>query len=370
MKLIDKYILWSFLRNLAFGILCFVIVFILVDLFENIDKFIDRKLSGQDIAQYYLYFIPEIVKLITPVGMLLATLFTTARFNSLSEMTAMNSAGISIYRYLLPLLLAGVVVTAGSVYFNGWIVPYSNTEKIRIERDKIGKHKTPGIIANLSIQDSSNRVLTIRNYNEVQKAGENASIQTFKDDRLSQLASRIDSRRISWDSISRSWILSDVSLRTFDSSGLKTYTSIAVMDNSGNSESPPLRVTPDKINIKQKNPDELILSDLGNLINEMRNSGQDVSRAEVDYYSKISFPFANLIVIIFGVSLSLNQRKGSAAVQFGISILITFLYLGFVKISQTFGYNGEINPILTAWLANILFLSIGIYNFLRTGLRS
>ncbi|MBX7042610.1 MAG: LptF/LptG family permease [Ignavibacteria bacterium] len=368
--MIDKYILTSFLRNLAFGIFCFVIVFILVDLFENIDKFIDRNLTGPDIAQYYLYFIPEIVKLITPVGMLLATLFTTARFNSLSEMTAMNSAGISIYRYLLPLLIVGVFVTAGSIYFNGWIVPYSNTEKIRIEKEKIGKHKSPGIIPNLSIQDSVNRILTIRNYNENQRAGENASIQIFTDDRLSILSTRIDSRRINWDSSRKSWILTDVTERSFDSAGLNSFISKKELGNSANPEWVPVRITPDRINIKQKNPDELILSDLRDLITEMRNSGQDVSRAEVDYYSKISFPFANLIVIIFGVSLSLNQRKGSAAVQFGISILITFLYLGFVKISQTFGYNGEMDPVLTAWLANILFLALGIYNFLRTGLRS
>jgi hypothetical protein len=42
------------------------------------------------------------------------------------------------------------------------------------------------------------------------------------------------------------------------------------------------------------------------------------------------------------------------------------LYLsGFIKVSQTFGYNGERSPILTAWLANITFFPYCVTNLLR-----
>ena len=91
----------------------------------------------------------------------------------------------------------------------------------------------------------------------------------------------------------------------------------------------------------------------------------DAAKEKVDYYSTISFPFANLITIIFGVSITSNRRKGGAALHFGISLIVSFLYLGFVKISQVFGYNGDVNPILTAWLANITFLGVSLFNFYR-----
>lgn len=370
MKLIDRYILSSFIKNLLFGILCFVIIFILVDLFENIDKFIDKNLSTGHIITYYAYFIPEIIKLMVPVAMLLATLFTTGRFNSLSEMTAINSAGISIYRYSLPLLLFGLAFTAASVYFNGWIVPYSNQEKIRIEREQIGKHKTAAIISNFSIQDNEDRILNIKNYSPADRSGESSSLQIFTDRNLSALKIRYDSKRIKWDSLNNQWNLSDVAIRDFDSLGLSGFRFQDTLQIGAASLPVNLKLTPDMVNIKQKSPDELVLTELKNLIDEMKLSGQDVTRAEVDYYSKISFPFANIIVIIFGVSLSLNQRKGSAAVQFGVSILVTFIYLGFVKISQTFGYNGEISPVITAWIANALFFFLGVFNFLRINLRS
>ena len=370
MKLIDRYILTAFIRNFLFGLLCFVVIFILVDLFENLDKFIDKKLSFPEVVAYYAFFIPEIIKLITPVSVLLSTLFTTSRFISLSELTSMSSAGISIYRYSLPLLAAGFLITAAAVYFNGWVVPYSNAEKYRLEREKLGKHLTTGIFQNLSMQVSPTTIFTIRNYSETEKKGESASLQVFTDNSLSELTERYDADRARWDSVRKAWIFSNVTTRKFDSAGLTSYAFNSELEEGSIIPDKRISLTPEKISIKQKSPDELVVSELRSYIDEMKFSGQNVTKAEVDYYSKTAFPFANIIVIIFGVSLSLNQRKGSAALQFGISILVTFLYLGFIKISQTFGYNGEIPPLLTAWLANILFLSIGILNFVRLNLKN
>ncbi|MCE1166130.1 MAG: LptF/LptG family permease, partial [Bacteroidetes bacterium] len=116
---------------------------------------------------------------------------------------------------------------------------------------------------------------------------------------------------------------------------------------------------------KQLKPEELVLSEFKEFIDNLEASGQDVSKEKVDYYSIISFPFANIITIIFGVSISSNRRKGGAALHFGVSLIVSFIYLGFVKISQVFGYNGDLNPIITAWLANILFFTVSAVNFYR-----
>jgi lipopolysaccharide export system permease protein len=285
-------------------------------------------------------------------------------------MTAINSAGVSIYRYSLPILLLGIFITIFSIYFNGWVVPYSNAAKLQIEREQIGKNKTPGVIQNLSIQDSENQILTIRSYNEIEKTGETVSLQIFEDKEFTNLKERYDANRITWDNNRLQWLFKNVTIRSFDSTGLRAFSISDSLYEDQLGSSGNIFITPERINIKQKKPDELVLTELRTFIDEMKNSGQDVTRAEVDYYSKLSFPFANIVVIIFGVSLSLNQRKGSAALQFGISILVTFIYLGFIKISQTFGYNGDIDPMLTAWIANIIFFLIGVVNFLSMNLKS
>jgi len=365
LKLIDRYILKHFIQNLFFGLICFLVIFILVDLFENLDRFIDKKISLILGIQYYLYFIPEILKLVTPVAVLLSSLFTASRFVNYSELTAMKSAGISIYRYLLPIMLFGILLTGFSVYFNGWIVPKANNKKLMLERFYLGKNQIISQLSNLYIQDKKNRIITINAFDKNSNTATQISIQEFNPDSLNKLQFRADSRQMVWDSLKKDWKLIETNLRKFDNINreeISFYPSVYIselkMINS-------ISLDPDLILKKQLKPEELQLDEFKEFVDNLERSGQEVTKAKIDYYSIISFPFASLVTILFGVSVSSNQRKGGAALQFGISILVSFIYLGFVKISQIFGYNGDIPPLLTAWLANIIFFIISAVNFLR-----
>lgn len=360
MKIIDRYILRHFIQNLVFGILCFIIIFVLVDLFENLDKFLDNKVQGDIVFRYYLNFLPEIIKLIAPVGMLLASLFTISRFISYSELVAMKSAGISIYRYILPIFIFGIAITAFSVYFNGWIVPKSNTKKIEIENKYLGKSQQLQQVQNLYFQDKKNKIITISNYDKINKICYQASIFVFKPDNLSELMFRVDAKQMNWNDSKNEWEMVDAYERYFPDTREEkiVHSDMKLLSQIENIKS--VTITPDLILKRQIKPEEMNLSDFRQYIDNIRESGLDVSKAEVDYYSIISFPFASLVTILFGVSISSNKRKGGAALQFGISLIVSFIYLGFVKISQVFGYNGDINPVITAWLANVIFLLISL----------
>ncbi|HMQ67856.1 MAG TPA: LptF/LptG family permease [Ignavibacteria bacterium] len=365
MRILDKYILTHFIRNFLFGIFCFIIIFILVDMFENLDKFIDKGLNFSLIITYYIYFIPEILKLLIPVGMLLATLFTVSKFAKYSELTSINAAGISAIRFSVPMLIFGAIITLFTIYFNGWIVPRSNSAKFNFERQYLDKNKIAGVIQNLHVQDSENSIITISLYNEKEKSGRNSSIQIFNKNDISRLNSRFDINSMKWDSIKNDWMLLSVSQRNFDSAAVESYKFYDTLYTTDIPGIDKIYLSPVQITNKQLKPEELLLEEQKALIESLEESGQNVSKEKVDYYSKISFPFASIIIILFGLSISVSNRKSGAALQFGFSILIAFVYLGFIKVSQTLGYNGEINPILTAWLANILFLLLAIINLIR-----
>jgi lipopolysaccharide export system permease protein len=365
LKLLDKYILRHFIINLLFGIFCFIIIFILVDLFENMDRFIDKSLSITKILQYYSYFIPDILKLITPVGMLLASLFTISRFINYSELTAMKSAGISIYRYLLPIILLGLIITCFSIYFNGWVVPKANQMKYNFERTTLGRNLISDVTQNIYIQDKINRIIIINYYNKSDQKCGNTLIQVFNSDTLQKVEKRLDISNMKWNSENHDWVIENGFVRTFSYSDKESLTVIKDINLSNISGFDRINLEPEQIEKRRLKPEELVLSEFKVFIDNLELNGQDVSKEKVDYYSILSFPFANIITIIFGVSISSNRRKGGAALHFGISLIVSFIYLGFVKISQVFGYNGDINPIITAWSANILFLIVSLVNFYR-----
>jgi lipopolysaccharide export system permease protein len=116
-----------------------------------------------------------------------------------------------------------------------------------------------------------------------------------------------------------------------------------------------LSFLPKDVITKQQKMEEMNLTELEDFINNQKRAGNDPTRALIEYYSRYSFGFASFVCVLFGLPLSANKRRGGLALQFGINLLITFVYLGFMKVSQAFGKNGVMNPLLTAWFANILF---------------
>ena len=350
MKLIDRYIIRQFIVTTLFSLVAVLIVFIVIDAMEKLDDFIDHQASWSVILQYYVYFIPEIIKLIMPVAMLLASLFVTARMSTQSELTALKSGGISLYRLMAPYVAVALLVSIGSVYFNGWIVPKANKRKFTIERIYLRKDVINASGANIFVQDSPTRILEIGYFDDTRNLATRVSIQDFSPNDPTVVVGRIDAVSMEWDTTARRWILHDVIQRWFDQ--LKER-----LDRFSTRTSEALHFNPEDLVKKQEKPDEMDYYSLKGFIADQQRAGQDVSRWQVDFYSKISFPFASVIVVLFGVPFSSIRRRGGVGVQLGISLLICFIYLIIMKVSEVFGYNGDVPPLLTAWIANIFFFA-------------
>ncbi len=348
MKLLDRYITRQFLASAFFSLLAVTVVFIVIDAMEKLDNFIDRQATTTVVLRYYFFLTPEIIKLITPVAMLLASLFVTTRLSTQNEITAMKSSGISLYRIMIPYLVVASLVTLASIYFNGWVVPLANRQKIDIEREYLSRQTSSASTANMYLQTSPTRILSMGYYDDGKGLATRVSVQDFSDMNLTIMTGRMDAVTMQWDSISRGWILQNVTQRTFNGNK-ETIAHFKTM--------PAGRVffTPEDLRRKQEKPDEMDYYSLEQFIANQQRAGQDVARWLVDFHSKISFPFATVIVVLFGVPFSSVKRRSGVGVQLGISLLICFVYLIFMKVSQVFGYNGDANPLLTAWAANIIF---------------
>ena len=336
----------------------FTIIFVVVDLMENLDDFLDHSATFSIVFTYYVYFIPEIIKLITPVAMLMSALFTTGRLSTFNELTAMKSAGQSLYRFMIPLLLFSLLVSGVMVYFNGWIVPYANKKKFDMGRVYFNKNNEYVSKNNILIQDSPTRILSIGMFDDTHNTAFNVSIQDFSPDDHTKLRSRYDANQLQWNASTNNWTLLNGSKREFgDNKEQIEHFAAMTFEN--------LNFSIDDVKKKAEKPDEMNYPDLQQFIKNQQRSGHDVSQWLVDLYGKIAFPFASFIVVLFGVPFSSLKRRGGLGIEFGISVAICFLYMIFLKVSQAFGYNGDLNPLITAWLANFIFLAAGIYNLWR-----
>lgn len=351
--MLDRYVLRQFVTTAVYSLVAITILFVAINMMDNLDDFLDRHATILMIATYYFYFIPEIMKLMTPVAMLLSALFTTGRLSTFNELTAMKSSGISLYRFMIPIMVFSFLVSAVSVYFNGWVVPYANKKKIQIARQYFQKDIQFISKNNIFIQDTKTRILSIGMFDDTRNVATRVSIQDFDPEDQTKMLARYDAQDMRWLSDSKSWILYEGTARQFPGSG--EVTTPFKIHNIGT-----LNFTPDDIRKKQEKPEEMNYTDLGEFIQNQQRAGHDASRWLVDYYGKIAFPFASIIVVLFGIPFSSVKRRGGLGVEFGIAIGISFLYMIFLHVSQAFGYNGDLHPLLTAWLANIFFFISGL----------
>jgi lipopolysaccharide export system permease protein len=350
MKLLDKYLIKQFLQTMIFGILAFTLIFVVIDAMENLDDFIDQGVPAYEILHYYFVFSPEMFKLMTPVGVLFGALFTAGKVSNLSELTAMKASGMSLYRFMLPFAVTAFIISVFSIYFGGYVVPMANKSKVYIEQVYLKKGLSfTG--SNIFFQDTRTRIVSISFFDDSKDEASRVSIQDFDKNDLTKMTSRIDSRIMVFDSLNHDWVAINGVKRTFNGDKESaTYFDSLKLDY--------LNFTPSDLSTKQQKPVEMNLTELSNLINTKKNSGTDPTSIQIEYHSRIAFSLTSFIIVLFGLPIAVSRRKrGGLAVQVGINILITFIYLVFMKVSQAFGKNGALDPVLTAWFANLVFIA-------------
>jgi lipopolysaccharide export system permease protein len=357
MKIIDRYLIKQFVQTIFFGILAFTLIFVVINMVENIDDFIDQKASIGIVLHYYLVFTPEIIKLITPVSVLFAALFTAGKMASLSELTAIKASGVSLYRFMTPFLITSLIISLLSIYFVGYVVPKANATKVNLENKYLNKGSAFAG-NNIFFQDSKTRIINISFFDATTDQANRISLQDFDASNLTKMVSRVDAANMTYDSTTGNWIAKNGVERFFSDSGqtAEFFDTLKLAD---------LNFSPHDLLTKQQKPEEMNIGELRNLIKTQEKAGTDPTRTLIEYYSRFSFPMASLICVIFGLPISANKRRGGLAVQVGINILVTFIYLVFMKVSTAFGKNGALDPLLTAWFANLVFIAAALINLPR-----
>jgi lipopolysaccharide export system permease protein len=129
----------------------------------------------------------------------------------------------------------------------------------------------------------------------------------------------------------------------------------------------PLPEKPNDFKIMQKDAEKMGFFDLWKYINKIQKEGYDATRYLVDLHGKLAFPLVTVILVLIGISFSTrSERQGGVMQSVGIGIIIGFSYWIVHAFSMSLGRSGILPSILSAWIANIIFLGAGTILFFRT----
>lgn len=135
MKTIDKFVLKSYLGPMILTF--FIVIFILMMnfLWIYIDELVGKGLSAAVIAELLMYATINTIPMGLPLATLLAGIMTMGNLGESNELLAMKSAGMSLPRILLPVVIVVTVIAIGSFFVSNNLVPYSNKKMFAIRFD-------------------------------------------------------------------------------------------------------------------------------------------------------------------------------------------------------------------------------------------
>ncbi len=360
MSILTRYMLREILKIFSLCLVGLMTVYLVVDFFEKIRKFIGYGAEPREMALYFLFVAPHVAYQIAPVALLMATLLSLGVFLKNNEITAMRSCGVNLGRIALPYLGFSAAAAWVLLVFSALVVPDSLVRAAYV-RTVLIEEKTPNrpfTSERTWLHTGDQTLINIRSIAPNGATLEGVSLYRLGSQfQLSQLIEAEEARYTE-----RGWVLRTGVHRTLFPDGR--------FETRPFDERPlSLSHIPEDFNtwlsVKSQ---EMTLSELGAYARRLKQDGYSFARFLTDYHSRIAFPFVCVVMGIVGFALTLRQtgtRRIGLAKGIGQALLIAFLYWTTHSVAVALGRSGVLMPVIAAWFANVLFVSFGSYLLLR-----
>jgi len=367
MRILDRYILKSILVIFAGTIFTFAFLFILIDLFSNLQDFISKNVGLDVITQYYASFLPSIIVQTSTMACLISVLFTYSSLNAHNEIIAVRASGMNFWQITRPALVFALFVSVMVFLVNEKFVPQSSmvNQEIRDTQIKVvpsEKGKGKPIIHNLTFYGLKNRLFFIDTFDP--NTNELTGITIIGHDHNQNLVEKIVALKGTWTGIA--WKFYNCQITSYSStmpnipSGLKIAQE-KLMD---------IKETPKDFLKQRMDIASMNLRQLHAYIKRFSGSGaiKTVNGLRVDMHQKITFPLRNFIIVLIGLPfalMSVGKRRAMTFTSIAIALVIGFLYYVSDAVGLALAKGQAVLPWEGAWLTPILFTLTALFIIFR-----
>ena len=353
-RALDRYVFTEFWKIFVTTALGFPILVNIIDLTDNLDKYIGQKLSGGRIALSYLYWLPDSMFMVLPAAVLFATVFAIGALTRHSEITAAKASGISFYRFIAPIFAGALLATLLGLAL-GELAPITNKKRLEIlqaNRVNIGNDRY-----NFAYAADGGRVYKIGGLHLIDASIEGMVIE--RKGKGPEYPSYVLSANNARYTTGKGWLLKAGALHIIpDTLHNITFSFDSAIDRH-------FTQAPKELTLAQKAPTDMGFRELGRFIASMERSGADVNELRVERMLKIAIPITCIVILLFGAPLATSTQRGGAAYGIGLSLATTVIFLMLIQLTKGIGGKGMIPADLAAWLPSIIFGMVGAFLFAR-----
>ena len=346
--LLDRYIRKELSSTFIFGVMAFTMIFIAGDLlFQAASLLIEKKIPLGVVRR-----LKESSDERLPMASLLSSLLSFSRLSGNSEIVALKAAGVPFYRILRPVVLASVFIGIVTMVGAETIVPFANRAAENLMKYEVLKEKPAAFMAKVFLKEESggnlNRVIYLGELRPEDGTMKSVVVQEFEQGRLARIstADRGVWREGEW------WLeQGQVFEVTVDGKVLPLF--------QFERQKLQLKLTPTQVGQASRKPQEMSSMELLGRIALLEKEGKDYTPLWVMFHLRLAVPWASVVLSILGASLGVRSSRAGPGIGFGVSVLVVFAYYVTMSFGRALAEAGILQPVLAAWMPNILFLLVG-----------
>ena len=355
MSLLSRHVCRYFVTYFVASLGICTALFLVVEVFDRIDEFIERRVLWYDAARYLAFKLPGILYQMAPAGCLLASVLTFSTLSKHNEIVAIRAAGRSPLSLALPLAVPGAIVCVVMLLAQTYVVPHSNHTANLIWRARVRHAKVAvgrGLFQHGHIwYRSGKRIWSIER--GLPSERRLLGVTIFEMDGGGRIRQRYDAAEAHWDA--DGWTLRDGRRHAFDERGR-----FAGSSESFTARRVDFTERAEDIGAVGKEADEMSLRESLAQARRLQAQGLPDHTYRVAFHGKVAFAAVGALMSFFGLPLSLlSNRHGGRIRAVALTLAAGFGYWILHSFALALGVNGQLPPLLAAWSANGCFAAGG-----------
>jgi lipopolysaccharide export system permease protein len=365
MKIFSHYIFfwvpiffrYLFLRLLQPFLVCLTactIIWVMVDLYGNMDDFLDHKVGFGLVLRFYALQIPGMLVQVLPATMLFAALFTLMALNRRSELVALQSGGMAPLWMFSPFFLFAVLwmgVLAWDMYS---LAAGAQVNRDRILRQVKGDESGRGVFKNLIYVDTVNHLVWMFQDLDAGK-GRAQGVELLQRDAQGHDMIKYFAQHGEFTS-GKFWRLTGVKELVYHLDGAnpdqKTLDALDLPD---------VTTPPKQMSLIISQPEQLTTPELAQYINASTQSVESKAKYRTEWWRRQLYPFSMLVLILFALSQGTRSDRRSAVAGLGVAIVVLFGFTMATGVFMAMGRNNRLPPMVAAGAAEVIFGLLGLY---------
>ncbi len=359
-RILTRYILGEILTFTLIGCALFTFILFMPRLPQILEVMVRNSSTLADVAQVFVFTLPELFKYTIPMAVLWGILLGLSRLASDSEVIAMRASGLGIGYFVR---VASIVAIGGTVLGLGnslYLAPRANQAIVEMEQSLGTSQASYEIEPRVFYEEFHNYVLYVQdvrsgtgaaNWRQVFMADVSdpdnplittAASATVVTDNTQELLMRL-----------RDGVRDETVADEPEQSNISTFTTTDLPLTLGQQGDVHLGRMDTKL---YATPLPVLLE----RIRESKNPrGADQYKIELN--NRFAFPVACLVLMLVGVPLGVASRRGGKSSGFVFTILLVFVYYFLSSMGIALGHENKLPAFLAVWSANLLFAVVGTF---------